>query len=301
MSDHSHCSVTLQALEDEGLQKTVLDYIKFEKRFREGYMASAAQIYISGLTFAPRESIVSCSYRPRFRDLIQASGALDIVWPPSEALVMQGMVTILSVAFSPDGTRIASGSVDKTIRVWDAATGQQVGDPLAGHTSSIRSVAFSPDGTRIASGSHDETIRVWDAATGQQVGDPLAGHTGSVRSVAFSPDGTRIASGLVASVAFSPDGTRIASGSDDKTIRTGEWSNRMVQFQNGWFHVEKDTSSYILWTPHTFRPGSLWEQQDIELHEDWQSDEDCEFESEAEWSRDEEYSEDEVTSVRPKG
>ncbi|KAJ7868391.1 WD40 repeat-like protein, partial [Mycena olivaceomarginata] len=227
------------------LQETVLDYIKFEKRFRDGYMMSAPQIYISGLTFAPRESIVSCCYRPRFRSLIQASGALDIVWPPSEPLVMQVISKVWSVAFSPDGTRIASGSDDDTIRVWDAATGQQVGDPLAGHTSSVRSVAFSPDGTRIASGSGDDTIRVWDAATGQQVGDPLAGHTSWVRSVAFSPDGTRIASGshdntirvwdaatgqqvgdplaghtsLVWSVAFSPDGTRIASGSGDDTIR----------------------------------------------------------------------------------
>ncbi|KAJ7850831.1 hypothetical protein B0H14DRAFT_3137566 [Mycena olivaceomarginata] len=77
------------ALGEKGLQETVLDCIKFEKRFRDGYMVSTPQIYISGLTFAPRESIVSCCYRPRFRSLIQASGALDIVWPPSEPLVMQ--------------------------------------------------------------------------------------------------------------------------------------------------------------------------------------------------------------------
>ncbi|KAJ7877408.1 WD40-repeat-containing domain protein, partial [Mycena olivaceomarginata] len=228
------------------LKETVLDYIKFEKRFREGYMSSAPQIYISGLTFAPRKSIVSCCYRPRFHNLIQAAGALDMVWPPSETLVIQGRGgAVWSIVFSPDGTHIASGSHDSTVRVWDAATGQQVGEPLAGHTSSVWSVAFSPDGTRIASGSGDSTVRVWDAAMGQQVGEPLAGHTGSVRSVAFSPDGTRIASGsddstvrvwdtatgqqvgeplaghtgLVWSVAFSPDGTRIASGSDDSTVR----------------------------------------------------------------------------------
>ncbi|KAJ7789990.1 hypothetical protein B0H13DRAFT_2521561 [Mycena leptocephala] len=233
------------ALEDKDLQETVQDYIKFEKRFREGYMASAPQIYISGLVFAPRDSIVWCRYRPMFRNLIRAAGALDVVWPPSETLVLQGMAQVLSVAFSADGTRIASGSGDNTIRVWEAATGQPVGEPLAGHTNGVTSVAFSPDGTRIASGSHDNTIRVWDAATGQPVSEPLAGHTNWVTSVAFSPDGTRIASGSgdntirvweaatgqpvgeplaghtywVTSVAFSPDGTRIASGSGENTIR----------------------------------------------------------------------------------
>ncbi|KAJ7842474.1 hypothetical protein B0H14DRAFT_3868883 [Mycena olivaceomarginata] len=229
------------AVEDKQLERIVLDYIRFEKRFRDGYMLSAAQIYISGLTFAPRDSIVSRSYGPRFRELIKASGALDVVWPPSETLVIQGTGQVTSVAFSPDGTRVASGSAD-TIRVWDVATGQQIGDPLAGHTDSVKSVAFSPDGKRIASGSRDKTIRVWDAATGQQVGDPLTGHTDFVKSVVFSPDGTRIASGSrdrtirvwdaatgqqvgnpltdsMGPVAFSPDGTRIASGSRDRTIR----------------------------------------------------------------------------------
>ena len=70
---------------------------------------------------------------------------------------------MISVAFSPDGTRIASGSSDKTVRVWDAATGQPVGQPLTGHTDAVTSVAFSPDGTRIASGSDDSTVRLWPA------------------------------------------------------------------------------------------------------------------------------------------
>ncbi|EIN07505.1 WD40 repeat-like protein [Punctularia strigosozonata HHB-11173 SS5] len=152
---------------------------------------------------------------------------------------------IVSVAFPPDGTRIASGSEDRSIRIWAADTGKEVLEPLLGHTGWVRSVAFSPNGGCLASGSYDETVRLWDVETGQQIGEPLRGHTGWVRSVAFSPDGNRIVSGSddrtlriwdgqtgqaigeplrghstgVNTVAFSPDGKHIASGSADRTIR----------------------------------------------------------------------------------
>jgi WD40 repeat protein len=77
-----------------------------------------------------------------------------------------------SVAFSPDGRRIISGSDDNTLRLWDAATCKPIGSPLQGHTSSVNSVAFSPDGRRLVSGSNDNTLRIWDAATGMPIGFP---------------------------------------------------------------------------------------------------------------------------------
>ena len=69
----------------------------------------------------------------------------------------------LSVAFSPDGARVASGSEDITLRLWDVKTVAALGEPLRGHTEVVTSVAFSPDGARIASGSWDNTLRLWDA------------------------------------------------------------------------------------------------------------------------------------------
>ncbi|KZP17409.1 WD40 repeat-like protein, partial [Athelia psychrophila] len=72
-----------------------------------------------------------------------------------------------SVAFSPDGTKIVSGSDDKTVRVWDAVTGQAALPPLEGHEDWVMSVAFSPDGTEIVSRSSQGTVRLWDAITGK--------------------------------------------------------------------------------------------------------------------------------------
>jgi WD40 repeat protein/predicted Ser/Thr protein kinase len=149
---------------------------------------------------------------------------------------------VLGVAFSPDSRRIASASADKTVRVWDAATGQELA-MLIGHTAPVRDVAFGPDGKRLASASADRTVRVWDAATGKEVFS-LVGHTQDVFAVAFSPDGSRLASASadrtvrlwdartgaevfvlkghtheVLSVTFRPDGRRLASGSRDGTVR----------------------------------------------------------------------------------
>jgi WD40 repeat protein len=78
------------------------------------------------------------------------------------------------------------------VRVWDAATGQEL-LTLKGHTNQVNGVAFSPDGRRLASASPDQTVRVWDAATGQEL-LTLKGHTSHVNGVAFSPDGRRLAS-----------------------------------------------------------------------------------------------------------
>ena len=76
---------------------------------------------------------------------------------------------------APTEHRIATASNDKTIRIWDADTGQPIGAPLRGHEDVVNGVAYSPDGHRIATASNDKTIRIWDAHTGQPIGAPLRG------------------------------------------------------------------------------------------------------------------------------
>jgi len=152
---------------------------------------------------------------------------------------------VMSVAFSPDGQRIVTGSWDLTAKVWEAASGREL-LTLKGHSAGICSAAFSPDGQRIVTGSDDFTAKVWDAGSGQEL-LTLRGHLDTFRSVAFSPDGQRILTGSddntakvweaasgkelltlkghsnsVFSVAFSPDGQRIVTGSYDQTAKVWE-------------------------------------------------------------------------------
>ena len=110
---------------------------------------------------------------------------------------------VLSVAFSPDATTLATASDDDTVILWDLtdpATPTRIGQPLTGHTGSVSSVAFSPDGTTLATASvgrdGDGDVLLWDLhdpSAPTRIGQPLTGHTGPVSSVAFSPDGTTLA------------------------------------------------------------------------------------------------------------
>ena len=108
-----------------------------------------------------------------------------------------------SVVFSPDGKQLASAGHDRTVKVWDLATGNEVLN-LMGHTNAVFSVAFSPDGKRLASGSWDHTVKVWDLTTGNE-SFTLRGHKDSVYGIAFSRDGKRLANA--------------AGGFTDKTVK----------------------------------------------------------------------------------
>jgi WD40 repeat protein len=98
-----------------------------------------------------------------------------------------------AVAFSPDGTRLATASEDNTARLWDTKTAAAVAPPMR-HDAWVYSVAFSADGTRLATACSDKTVRLWDAVTAAPLAKPME-HDNQVWSVVFSPDGTRLVSG----------------------------------------------------------------------------------------------------------
>jgi len=149
---------------------------------------------------------------------------------------------VTSVAFSPNGEQLLTGSMDKTIRVWNANLGSE-SQILTGHTDGVLSVVFSPDGQRVFSGSLDATAKLWDVGSGREL-RTLRGHTGGVSSVAFSWFGQRVVTGSadttakvwnidsgealltltghengVRSVVFSPDGEQLLTGSMDTTAK----------------------------------------------------------------------------------
>jgi WD40 repeat protein/serine/threonine protein kinase len=124
----------------------------------------------------------------------------------SDYLTMQHAGEVWSVTFSPDGRRLASGSEDRTAKVWDVATGREL-LTLAGHAEWVYGVAFSRDGRRLATASGDSTAKLWDADTGELL-NTFRGHTMRVNAAVFSPDGTRL-----------------FTGSDDRTVRVWETAN----------------------------------------------------------------------------
>ncbi|KAJ6530216.1 WD40-repeat-containing domain protein [Mycena capillaripes] len=205
---------------------------------------STPHIYISILAVASRESMLIEKWYNKFPGIPTVVAVLN---PGRLLSLLQHDSWVTSASFSLDGSHAISGSGDKSVCIWDVATGRQL-CRLDGHMDRVWSVAFSQDRSLAISASSDKTMRIWDISVGKQL-HQLKGHGARVRSVTFSQDGLKAISGSddktvriwdvstgkqlyqldghqdwVRSVAFSPDGFFGISGSDDSTIRIWEVS-----------------------------------------------------------------------------
>ena len=234
-----------------GLQQLFQDVILLVQEFSEPIRASPLHIYCSALPFAPRDTLLFKMFQHELKSpvvlTVPAISYIPTAISPLASIFALGRHkghsgAISSLTFSPDGTRIVSGSYDSTLQLWNAVDGVHIAT-LRGHSGVVYSVAYSPDASRIVSGSWDCTVQLWRSTSGSRIAK-LKGHSGAVYSVAFSPDNAHVISGSwdctvrlwnsttgtsvvtftghsdpVRSVAFSPDGTLIVSGSDDLTVR----------------------------------------------------------------------------------
>ncbi|RKK57406.1 Vegetative incompatibility protein HET-E-1 [Fusarium oxysporum] len=224
------------------LTKLLQDARRFILSHKRPIEIAPLQAYASALVFSPEHSLIREVFKKEEPNWMISKPRMEADWNACLQTLEGHGGSVNSVVFSTDGQRLAAGSVDNTVKIWDAATGACL-QTLEGHSGSVTSVVFSADGQRLASGSVDNTVKIWDAATGACL-QTLKGHGSLVKSVVFSADGQRLASGsddntvkiwdtatgsclqtleghgsLVKSVVFSADGQRLASGSYDNTVK----------------------------------------------------------------------------------
>ncbi|BAY99287.1 protein kinase [Tolypothrix tenuis PCC 7101] len=157
---------------------------------------SKHQLQVNSVAFSPQGQLLASTSFDRTICLWQLSEAREFKNRPDYTLLgtLSGHAwAVLTVAFSPDGKILATGSDDNTIKLWEVNTGQVI-TTLLGHSWSVLALAFTSDGTMLISASRDRTVKLWNVSTATEIAT-LSGHADSVSTVAVSPDAQLIASG----------------------------------------------------------------------------------------------------------
>ena len=228
----------------------IQDGIKFVHNFAGVISQSTPHLYLSGLPFLPCRSALANMLTANFPNIAQVARGQHEDWPSNQHVFRGHTSPVWSVAFSPDGRHIVSGSLDQTIRVWDAQTGAQVGNPLQGHTESVSSVAFLPDGRHIVSGSEDHTTQYWDAQT-----DSSSAHAGKFPTMHIHPH----------PAPFSPISmptsmlSALPSAGDELTHmaeHSRHLGHGLFLLDNGW--IVGSSNQLFLWVPPSYHPFSWY-------------------------------------------
>jgi WD40 repeat protein len=216
--------------------------------------AEAEVVKLEKATFKGKSERVTAVALNRASGLLASAGGQSLPFRPGaisiwdiaagkEVSQLEGHESLVwSVAFSPDGSKLATGAYNRQAKIWDAGSGKELAN-LEGHKNWVTAVAFSPDGATLATGSEDATIKLWDVATGKEKAT-LGGHGATVRAVLFADNGAALISASqdktiklwdlaagkekatlnghedgVFALALSADGKTLASGSADRTVR----------------------------------------------------------------------------------
>jgi WD40 repeat protein len=214
---------------------------------KQGIEISPLQAYASALIFSPAGSLIRHNFKREEQNWITIKPTIGDKWSACLQTLEGHSDSVNSVAFSHDSTRLASGSNDRTIRIWDAGSGERL-QTLEGHSDSVNSVAFSHDSTRLASGSIDRTIRIWDAGSGDCM--QILSVNRAPLNISFDTTGSYLHTdyGTVAVDALSaldrtPD---TIARQDPRYQGVGLSPNREWITYN---------SEYLVWLPSDYRPG----------------------------------------------
>ncbi|CAE6491005.1 unnamed protein product [Rhizoctonia solani] len=211
---------------------------------------STPHIYISSLGFCSHSSLIYRHYRKRTHGLLQLRGTLMERRESAPLISWTVGEVIYSLTLSRDGTRVAVGCIDHTIRILSAYDGAIHAGPLVGHANTVFSVAFSPNGELLASGSTDCTIRVWNAFDGTLFSGPFNGSS-AVISVSFSPDNTRIVSGF-------KDGTISIWNAHSGALLLGPWNARDILVRS----VVFSPNGMLIASPSVGHAVQIWNSND---------------------------------------